>query len=165
MGREVSLRRCGRCGTIRPIDEFNWRRKNLGQRDNYCRPCRADYKHEHYVANRQRYIDNAARRKRALALDRAAYLIEYFRTHPCSECGESDPVVLEFDHLGDKLFTIGQALPDRNWTSILDEIAKCDVVCANRHRRRTARRRRHTRALLALRAPVKRAERKAGDGS
>jgi len=149
MEREISLRRCGRCGAIRPIDEFNWRRKRLGQRDNYCRPCRADYKHEHYVANRKRYTDNAARRKRALAVDRAAYLIEYFRMHPCSDCGESDPVVLEFDHLGDKLFTIGQDFLDRNWTSILDEIAKCEVVCSNCHRRRTARRRRHTRAAVA----------------
>jgi hypothetical protein len=150
-GAEAPVRRCGRCGGFRPIEEFNWRRKSLAQRDNYCRPCRADYKHEHYVANRQRYIENAARRKQDLALERAAYLIEYFRTHPCLDCGEPDPVVLEFDHQGEKLFTIGQSLRDRNWGSVLDEIAKCQVVCANCHRRRTARRRRHLRAALVQR--------------
>ena len=52
-------------------------------------------------------------------------------------------MVLEFDHLGDKLFDIGQALPYRRWQTILDEIAKCEVVCANCHRRRTARARGH----------------------
>jgi hypothetical protein len=62
--------------------------------------------------------------------------------HPCTDCGESDPVVLEFDHLdaGTKSFNIGQALPHRNWESILEEIEKCEVVCRNCHRRRESRR-------------------------
>lgn len=113
-----------------------------------CRPCRSDYKREHYLANRQRYVDQAQVRKRALRLERTTYLIEFFKSHPCADCGENDPVVLEFDHLADKAFNIGAALPYRNWQSILDEIAKCDVVCANCHRRRTARRRGSLRAML-----------------
>jgi hypothetical protein len=75
-------------------------------------------------------------------------LIAYFGSHPCVDCGEGDPVVLEFDHLGEKLFDIGQALPYRSWKRILEEIEKCVVVCANCHRRRTARRRRSLRAVL-----------------
>ena len=76
------------------------------------------------------------------------YLLDYFETHPCTDCGETDPVVLEFDHLRDKRFNISNALPYRNWQSILDEIAKCEVVCANCHRRRTAERRGFLRAWL-----------------
>jgi hypothetical protein len=56
--------------------------------------------------------------------------MEFLRTNPCVDCGESDPLVLEFDHVVDKAFTIGEGLRDRNWKSVLDEIAKCDVVCA-----------------------------------
>jgi hypothetical protein len=73
-----------------------------------------------------------------LAAERAAYLVEFFTTHPCSDCGETDPVVLEFDHLGDKAFNIAKGLRDRSWKALIDEIAKCDIVCANCHRRRTA---------------------------
>ena len=149
--RREELRRCGRCGQEKPVSQFNWRRQHIGQRDNYCRPCRADYHHEHYLANRQRYIDNAHRRTHAIALERARYIIGYFLTHPCVDCGETDPLVLEFDHLHSKLFNISQALRDRNWQSILDEIAKCEVVCANCHRRRTARQRGHIRAAVAQR--------------
>jgi hypothetical protein len=142
------LRRCGRCQQLKPLSEFNWRRRRRQQLDNLCRPCRSEYHAEHYQANRERYIDQARERKKALALERTTYLLDYFVSHPCVDCGESDPVVLEFDHLADKLFDIGQSLPYRNWQSILAEIAKCAVVCANCHRRRTAKRRGSLRALL-----------------
>jgi hypothetical protein len=141
-------RRCYRCGEIKQADEFAWRRKARGQRDSFCRPCRSAYGKEHYLANRQRYIDQAAEVKRRLRLERTTFLLEYFATHPCIDCGEPDPVVLEFDHLRDTSFDIGQKLLHRNWQAILDEIAKCEVVCANCHRRRTARRRGTLRAVL-----------------
>ena len=111
-------------------------------------PCRSAYGRAHYVANRQRYIDQAARSKRKLMLERTRYLFAYFEAHPCMDCGETDPVVLEFDHLRDKSFNIGQDLARRAWKSVLDEIEKCEVVCANCHRRRTARRRGALRAVL-----------------
>ena len=79
------------------------------------------------------------------------YLVEFLAANPCVDCGEADPVVLEFDHLGDKAFSISKGLPDRNWQTVLDEIAKCDVVCANCHRRRTARRGGFVRAAVAQR--------------
>ena len=143
-----AVRRCGRCGEVKPLHAFNWRRKEIGQRDNLCKACRSQYHRDHYLANRQRYVDQARARKQALALERTKYLLEYFRTHPCVDCGEHDAVVLEFDHLREKSFDVAQSLPYRSWRSILDEIAKCEVVCANCHRRRTARRRGSLRASL-----------------
>ena len=67
------------------------------------------------------------------------WLADYFRDHPCADCGESDIFVLEFDHLRDKSFNIGNRFRHLGWDLILDEIAKCEVVCGNCHRRRTAR--------------------------
>ena len=142
------LRKCYRCGELKGVDEFSWRRKARGQRDSFCRPCRSAYGKEHYVANRQRYIDQAQILTRRLRLERTRYLIEYFVAHPCVDCGETDPIVLEFDHLRDKRFDISAALHGRNWQTVLDEIEKCEVVCANCHRRRTARRRCTLRTIL-----------------
>jgi hypothetical protein len=134
------MRTCGRCGAEKPLEEFAWRRKARGQRDNYCRPCRTAYKHEHYSRNRQRYIDSARRRREKVVAERSAFLVSFLRDHPCVDCGETDPIVLEFDHLRDKKFSIGAGIRERPWKAVLDEMAKCEVVCANCHRRRTNRR-------------------------
>ena len=154
------IQKCYRCAEFKAAEDFSWRRRARNQRDSFCRPCRAAYKQEHYQANKQRYIDRANAKRKDLFLQRTIYLIEYFSTHPCVDCGETDPVVLEFDHLRDKSFDVAQALPARNWQSILDEITKCEVVCANCHRRRTSRRRRALRVRLLELAAI---EAEAGD--
>ena len=145
----TAMRSCSRCKAEKPDEEFAWRRRELGQRDTYCRPCRAEYKQEHYKANKQRYIDAAARRKKILLEERFLFLMAYFREHPSADCGETDPIVLEFDHLRDKKIGIATGIRNRNWNDVLDEIAKCDVVCANCHRRRTAKRGGFIRAAVA----------------
>jgi len=145
---QLSLRQCSRCGELKPENDFAWRRKARGQRQQFCRTCMAAYGRQHYEANKPLYKERALARKHRLARERGEYLIEYFKTHPCVDCGEADPVVLEFDHLRDKSCTIGAVLTHRNWESLLEEIEKCDVVCCNCHRRRTATRGGWTRAVL-----------------
>jgi hypothetical protein len=77
-------------------------------------------------------------------------LMAYLADHPCVDCGEADPIVLDFDHLpgATKRFEVGRAVGSstRSWSLISSEIERCDVVCANCHRRRTARRAGHRRA-------------------
>jgi hypothetical protein len=142
------MRRCSRCGETKPVGEFAWRRKWKGQLDTFCRPCRSAYHREHYLAHRQKYIDQARRRKVAVSDQNTKRIVDYLRTHPCVDCGQSDVMVLEFDHLRDKSFGISWGLGEKSWAQILLEIAKCEVVCANCHRRRTALRAGFRRALI-----------------
>lgn len=66
-------------------------------------------------------------------------MYEYLKENPCEECGESDPVVLDFDHINpeDKLGNICHMRTYSEQT-LFAEIGKCRVLCANCHRRRTA---------------------------
>lgn len=68
------------------------------------------------------------------------FVLDYLSIHPCVDCGEEDPIVLEFDHIkGKKLERIANLC--RRGLS-LDrlklEVAKCEVRCANCHRKRHA---------------------------
>lgn len=65
----------------------------------------------------------------------------YLCNHPCVDCGESDPVVLEFDHVrGVKDTNVANLISGAGrMQRLMDEIAKCDVRCANCHRRKTHR--------------------------
>lgn len=55
----------------------------------------------------------------------------------CIKCGEKDPACLDFHHRNGKLDKLGNIGTFRKFGKqrILDEIAKCDVLCANCHRK------------------------------
>ena len=79
-------------------------------------------------------------------------VLHYLESHPCLDCGESDPIVLEFDHREgtDKVRAVAQLVTENcGWEKILVEINKCDVRCANCHRRKTAGERGYMRAILS----------------
>jgi hypothetical protein len=61
----------------------------------------------------------------------------------CVDCGSRDLMALEFDHVRAKSFCVTAGIHDEcSVERLLAEIVKCDVVCANCHRRRTIARRR-----------------------
>jgi 5-methylcytosine-specific restriction endonuclease McrA len=66
------------------------------------------------------------------------FIKNYLVKHPCVHCGETDPVVLEFDHLRDKKMAVSRLLRRYSPKMVKEEIAKCQVLCANCHRRKTA---------------------------
>lgn len=65
----------------------------------------------------------------------------------CADCGGVfPPCAMDFDHVrGTKWRGVGEIVC-RNPVKVLEEIAKCDVVCANCHRVRTMKRRRRGRS-------------------
>ena len=68
-------------------------------------------------------------------------IYEFKLGNPCATCGEHDPRVLEFDHVdpSTKSHNISEMVKSgHSVKSILGEISKCEVLCANCHRRKTA---------------------------
>lgn len=67
------------------------------------------------------------------------FLQEYKQSNPCADCKENYPYwMMDFDHLGDKDFTISNFSGTiESMEKIIDEVKKCEVVCSNCHRNRT----------------------------
>jgi hypothetical protein len=128
----VGERRCSRCRELLPLSAFN--RHGDGHQW-WCRECfRAYFRERGAVHLRQ--VRRSSVRRRARARE---YVYAYLAEHPCVDCGQANPVVLEFDHLGPKSGNIGRLVYDGASRGRLNaEIAGCEVVCANCHRRRTA---------------------------
>lgn len=69
-----------------------------------------------------------------------ALLFKYLSDESCIDCGEQDPIVLDFDHRDpkNKFKQISRMLSGHySWKSVVQEIEKCDIRCANCHRRKT----------------------------
>ncbi len=103
------------------------------------------YASRHYRENSAQYKLRAKAHDRRKAKVLRRYIADYLSSHPCIGCGEADPIVLEFDHrnAAEKKFNIANA-PKLGVAidKVIAEIAKCDIRCANCHRRRTFQQRR-----------------------
>jgi hypothetical protein len=129
---------CRGCARVLPHEAFNRKGKGLQSR---CRDCSRAYAKRHYEANLDYYAAKARRHKRKVQRENQRHLLAYFDGHPCVDCGETDPVVLQFDHVrGTKTACVGVLLRNgARWEAVAEEIAKCEVRCSNCHWRRTAR--------------------------
>lgn len=129
----------GPCKLSKPYSEFNKNKCRKDGYNSYCRMCSNAHGRVYYRANQKRMVkqikQSAIKRIRTIR----QYLYDLTYASGCIDCGENNPVVLEFDHRCDKIKNIsilvhaGQSL-----TSIKKEVAKCDIRCANCHRKKTA---------------------------
>lgn len=127
---------CPKCEIPKPLDDFNWRSRAKGTKQSICKECQRQINTEHYKNNSADY----KRRSQEYRVRLKEKFAEWLSDKKCIDCGETDPVVLDCDHVsGEKKYGIAEMLNDaRPWDVILEELAKCEIRCANCHRRRTA---------------------------
>ncbi|WKW85999.1 hypothetical protein SEA_JONJAMES_21 [Gordonia Phage JonJames] len=104
----------------------------------YCRTCRKAINNESYHRTKEKHNPKRRENVQRRILKNQRYVLDYLLSHPCIDCGERDPVVLQFDHQRDKVKDISYLTRAASVPTIAAEIEKCEVVCANCHTRRTA---------------------------
>lgn len=138
----MKKKKCSACAKTRLIKLFS-KNKNKNKKDGLqtlCKECSKDNFKKYYRANRKKQIKVVGVRKRNVINSVRQFIYDYLKCHSCVDCNESDPIVLEFDHVRDKKRNnlsnmIGNGC---SLASVLKEVAKCEVRCANCHRRKTA---------------------------
>lgn len=97
-----------------------------------------EHKRRWYENNRQVYLD-----RNRLKFEENSRRVREAKDRPCMDCGgKFPPFVMDFDHRDGvtKLGNIAGLLKSWSWAKLQTEIDKCDLICANCHRIRTARR-------------------------
>ena len=92
-----------------------------------------------YRANKEKIIARSSARNRRQKQKNKEFVDRVKRMNGCLDCGESNPVVLDFDHVrGDKSKAISDMVCNYySIKTIKEEIRKCEVRCANCHRKKT----------------------------
>lgn len=138
------MKQCPRCELEKEESEFYFKNKKKDILSSYCKICQKEFNKTHYRNNKDSYIKRAKISNEKVKDVFKKHIINYLKEHSCIICGEKDIVVLEFDHRNpkEKKFSIGHHTSMYlNLETIDEEIKKCDVLCANCHRRKTAKNR------------------------
>jgi hypothetical protein len=136
------MKYCFKCKVEKSLDSFAKLSKNkVTGRQSYCKVCSNDNRKEVYNSNLEREYSRKRTLRLKYAKENMGKIFSYLREKGCKDCGERDPIVLEFDHIANKKFTISNKVMGAAWDTLFEEIQKCDVRCANCHRRKTAKER------------------------
>lgn len=152
------MKRCPNCEQILSENNFSKDSHTKSKLACYCKFCQNEKnrkyrsknpkqvkksKQQDYIKHKDAYLRRAGKRREKMIYEYFSYLLE----HPCVECGESDPVVLDFHHINKNnkiaevsnlIYAEGKFL---NNPAVQKEILKCEVLCSNCHRKKTAKQR------------------------
>jgi len=122
------------------MSEFGWKDRLRGKRHAVCKECTAKRSSKWYYQNQDRQKENVKQNNQQYRQNARDYIWEYLSAHPCTQCGETDPVALEFHHVrGEKTIEVSRLIGRGASLDVIKaEIQKCDVLCASCHRKLTA---------------------------
>lgn len=114
------MKKCCYCKRVKSFAEFEKRKERKNGIGSYCISCKNE-------------------KNRVLTESKQRYKQQYLLSHPCVDCGERDPVVLQFDHvIGIKRNAIANLVGNgTSLNSFILEVFKCVSRCANCHQRKT----------------------------
>ena len=133
-------KKCNLCKLEKPISDYN---KNRSRKDGYqtrCKICDRKRAITYFNSSEEQQKKALLRKKERLQKSQNA-ICKYLSNHPCVDCGETDILLLEFDHIDpdQKFDSVTVMVADGfRWSKIEEEINKCVIRCLICHRKRTA---------------------------
>lgn len=132
---------CSKCKKRKAVKHFGVKNRKTGKRQSYCFPCQRINSKNWYQENKQKHKATVRKNNDRYRKKLHQVIIDYLLIHPCASCGEDDIVVLQFHHRrrSRKIMEISKMITAlRSVDELKAEIKKCDVLCANCHTRKEA---------------------------
>ena len=127
------MKKCSCCGEEKSLDSFTKKNSTKDGLNHSCSSCTKLRSKNHYDQNKKQYLD----RNKKVKFSNREKIWNLLCSSKCTDCGEENPLFLEFDHLKDKTYNVSSMIGSCRWNQILKEISKCDIVCCHCHKLRT----------------------------
>lgn len=124
---------CLECSKTLGVKKFS---KNKCRKDGlqiYCKRCMGIRNKEYESKNKLKIRNN----KKEYMIKNRLKLQRYKADHGCERCGENDYFALDFHHRNKKTKkdSINNLVSSRLFQQVWEEIKKCNLLCANCHKR------------------------------
>lgn len=138
-GENMQTKKCGTCKKVKSVDDFT---KNSVKKDGLstqCKECKKVYQDNWYKSNKKIHIKNTKAGRLKSRKAARQFLNEFLLDKKCVDCGETNPIVLQFDHVkGNKIDAVSKLVTAGYSVDFIKaEIEKCEVRCANCHMKKT----------------------------
>lgn len=123
---------CSKCGIEKDISDFHKRTKSKDGHNHWCKDCNKNARIRSY--RKEPSVQKGLSRKTVLR--NREYVYQKLLSSSCVDCGETNPCLLEYDHVtGDKVSGVGEGVV-KGWSieKLDEEISKCEVRCVCCHR-------------------------------
>lgn len=137
----METKKCNKCNEFKPLAEFNRNKTRKDGLHTYCKKCNKEVSANYYKNNKEKHLKEVLKVSKKVRNENKKKYFEILNSGECMDCGFSHPAALVFDHKSgvNKIAGIGRMVTTGyKWETILKEIDKCDLVCANCHAIRTA---------------------------
>jgi len=138
----MTTKLCSKCGEEHDISDYTWSIRGV-KRHSKCPKCRSEERIGYYQRHKEEELSYKYERQVNKREEARIFVFNYLKDHPCVDCGETDPIVLSFDHVrGSKKMNLSQMVNQGYSLKIIQaEIDKCEVRCMNCHMRKEKQRR------------------------
>lgn len=126
------MKQCTACGELKEETQFYKCNRWPDGLQKQCKDCHKTVNKKHYSANKDAYMSRSTAQRKEIT----EWWKEYKRDLTCQVCGESRWWCLDFHHTDPttKDMAVSAMVSNiKNKETILEEIAKCVVVCRNCH--------------------------------
>ncbi len=127
----MEVKCCTRCSEIKSHGEFAWKNKSNKLLSSECKECHRKLRKQYYEKNKTIEI----RRLKKARKNKKEWFRNYKKKLECEKCGENRPATIQFHHLFDNKEGEISKMVAKGFSEkrIIEEIAKCEVLCANCH--------------------------------
>jgi len=143
------MKLCIVCKQIKRDTAF-WKKLNAKDKlQPYCKVCNKKKWLIYYHANKENLSRGIKAIQKRGVKKRTQFIMDYLKNKKCVDCGEANPLVLQFDHQRDKIKSVMHMVAHNySLKKIKKEITKCQIRCANCHMIKTGKERNYMRINL-----------------